>query len=520
MEQNELLKDLKVFQEGEVYTETDYYHDMLTFSKRLELQNRTRMDSWISRQAQQRYVKYSDDEVKKFLQDPRGHEKELRKLSRQLENTSQIYQRIVGYLPSLAIINPIILPTPQVQRLKTVDSQYEKAMEYLSRLNLPKELIKVYRTVFREDVFYGLEFETEDAYYIRPLDPDYCRISGVEHGAYTFQMDMTFFTKTKNYDVDTDLLAEYDQYIEGFFTKAFNNYKKDTRKQWVDIPAEKSICIKLKEELDYCYPPYASVYKDIQSIEDYKALSKVAEEQANYKIIGFKIPTFSGSNLKDNRQDAFAIKMSTATMFYGLAREAIADSIGIFYSPMEWDSVNFNDGTTNTRNKVKEATDQLYDSLGISRLVFNSDNATTLQYSIKCDEALLFALNRQIETWITRKFIYTQKGNFTCEILDLTIFNRKDMAELYLKEAQSGLPSVIHTWVAMGGRQENLMAYNFLQNKVLKIEENFIPLATSYTQSSSDSKSGRPTEDNPNSEVTIENRNRGTDSEKTAMNNA
>jgi len=521
METNEMLEGLKVFDENvDNYTEADRYEDLLTFSKRLEVQNRRRMDSWISRQAQQRYVKYNDEQVKQFLQDPRAHEKELRQLSRQLENTSQIYQRIVGYLPSLAIINPIILPTYQAQRLKTIDVQYEKAMEYLTLLNLPKELLKVYRTVFREDVFYGLEYESEDMYSIRQLDPDYCRISGVEHGAYTYQMDMTFFCKTKNYDVDTTLLAEYDQYIDGFFTKAFNNYRKDGSKQWVDIPAQNSICIKLKEELDYCYPPYASIYKDIQSIEDFKALNKIAEEQANYKIIGFKIPTFSGNNAKNNQQDAFSIKVETATMFYELARTAIADSIGIFYSPMDWDSVNFNDGTTNTRNRVKESTDQLYDSLGISRLVFNSDNATTLQYSIKCDEALLFALNRQIETWITRKFIYKHKGNFVCEILDLTIFNRKDMADTFLKGAQSGVPTVVKTWIAMGGRQENLMAYNFLQNNILKVQDNFIPLSTSYTQSSKDSESGRPTEENPNSEVTIENRNRGTDAEKTAMNNA
>ena len=50
-----------------------------------------------------------------------------------------------------------------------------------------------------------------------------------------------------------------------------------------------------------------------RDIEDYKALAKVAEEQANYKIIGFKIPRLDSS--KSDRTDNFAVKLSTAELF-------------------------------------------------------------------------------------------------------------------------------------------------------------------------------------------------------------
>ena len=518
----DFTQGLKCFDENVTeYGEEEYYKDLLVFTKRMSLSNKTKMDSWISRQTVQKYCQFTDDEIKKFLNDPRGHEKELRSLSRQLENTSQIYQRIVGYLPSLAVVNPIIIPTLQAEDNAKLNKQYKDAMIYLSTLNLQKQLIKVYRTVFREDVFYGLEFETDNEYHIKQLDQDYCRINGVVGGSFTFEMDMNYFLQQKNQDVNITLLEEYDQYCgnKGFFTRAFNKSRTNYLKRWVEIPAEYSICIKLKEELDYCYPPYASVYNSIKNIEDYKALNKIAEEQANYKIIGFKIPTFSGSNLKGNQQDAFSIKLSTAQTFNELAREAIAESIGIFYSPMDWDSISFNEGTTNGRNTVKEATDQLYDSLGISRLVFNSDNATTLQYSIKCDESVLFALNRQIETWITRKFYYkfSNKWNFVCQIPDLTIYNRKEMMESYISASQSGYPTVIHACASMGIPQQNIAMLSKVQNDIMKIHDNFLPLATSYTQSSGDSKAGRPTEENPNSEVTISNRDRGTDEEKKAM---
>lgn len=151
--------------------------------------------------------------------------------------------------------------------------------------------------------------------------------------------------------------------------------------------------------------------------------------------------------------------------------------------------------------------------------MFNSDNATTLQYSIKCDESVLFALNRQIETWITRKFYYkfSNKWNFVCQIPDLTIYNRKEMMESYISASQSGYPTVIHACASMGIPQQNIAMLSKVQNDIMKIHDNFLPLATSYTQSSGDSKAGRPTEENPNSEVTISNRDRGTDEEKKAM---
>ena len=93
----------------------------------------------------------------------------------------------------------------------------------------------------------------------------------------------------------------------------------------------------------------------------------------------------------------------------------------------------FSDSSTNGRNKVKEATDQLYDSLGISRLLFNSDNATTLKYSIKVDESVIFQLNKQISTWVTRKFTYKHKGTFRVRLLDVTTINQQEQYDKYIK---------------------------------------------------------------------------------------
>ena len=512
---NQRLEELFVKVDG-IDTEEDYYREMLSFAKTLQVKNHSSQDSWISQQVQKKYNSYTQDEIDEFLANPRSNEKQLREVARYLENTSQIFQQAISYLPNMNKICPVIIPT-RPEQLKTIKVQYEQACNYLNLLNLPHNLLQVFRICFREDVFYGLEYETKESYFIKQLDPDRCRISGVEYGCYVFQFDMSFFDNSKNTDVDIELLDEYEQYIPGFFTKAYNAYKKDSNLKWVELPGQNSICIKLKEELDYCYPPFASVYKDIQDIEDYKALAKVAEEQANYKIIGFKIPQLN-SQRNNDRTDNFAIKLSTAKLFFELTRSSLSDSIGLFYSPMDFQAISFSANNTNSRNRVKESTEQFYDSLGFSKLLFNSENATTLQFSVVLDESKLYSLNRQLETWVTRKFQYNFKGNFKCQFLDVTHRNKKEVAEDYLKGATYGVPSVIHYAACLGINQVDLMSLNYLQNDVLDISTKFIPLSSSNTQSSmaGDDKGGRPTKDNTTSDSTVANRENGTDEEKKA----
>ena len=185
---------------------------------------------------------------------------------------------------------------------------------------------------------------------------------------------------------------------------------------------------------------------------------------------------------------------------------------------MDFESISFASNQSNTRNKVKEATDQLYDSLGFSKLLFNSDSATTLQYSTKLDESQIFALNRQLETWVSRKLVYKFKGNFRCAFVDVTQLSINDVADRLLKAATYGLPTVSHYCAVLGINQNDMMALNYLQTDVLDISNNFIPLSSSNTMSAKtqeENKGGRPKTDTP-TDSTERNRNAGTNEESQA----
>lgn len=493
------------------------FEEMMNFAKQVKVnKNAVTTDYRINTSTVRTYGDYSESEVTEMLADPRSNEKKLRELARYLFNTSRMFKTIASYLPSIAMYCPVAIPT-RVGELKgnTMKVQYENVTKYMTKLNLPHELHKVCATCNVEDVFYGLEFENDQTYYIKPLNPDYCRISSVEYGCYNFQFDLTFFDKSASNEVDTTLLEEYDLFIKGFFTKAYNAYKKtsDAKLRWVELPADSSICIKWHEELDYLLPPYASIYPDIADIEDYKALSKVSEEQANYKIIGFKIPRIENAT-NDFRQDNWAIKMSTAHLFYQMARESISDSIGIFYTPMDFQDISFSTNQTSARNKVAEATEQLFDGLGFSQLLFNSDNATTLKYSIKVDEGALFKFYRQIEAWVNRKLIYEFKGNWRCQLIDATVFSKDDLVDQYLKLATYGVPVIPYLCSIVGMNQTDIQALNYIQNDILQVSTAFLPLVSSNTQSSTENKGGRPEAKDSDSNSTIVNKNNDTNEAK------
>ena len=495
--------------------EVEYYEQIATFAKATNNANKKSIlnDQRINSTTVRTYGAYTDTEIEEALTDPSSNEVVLREVARYLFNTSRLFKTIAEYLPSIAMYCPIAIPT-RVGELKgnTMKIQYENVAKYLNKLNLPKEFCKVTSTCCVEDVFYGIEYENDQSYFIKQLHPDYCRISSLEEGCYNFQFDVTFFDKLASNEVDTTLLEEYDLYIKGFFSEAYNKYKasNDQKLRWVEVPARNSICLKWHDELDYLLPPYASIYPEITDITDYKALSKVAEEQANYKIIGFKIPRLSSDEPKP---DNFAIQLTTATMFFNLIRSQLSDTIGMFYSPMEFEEISFSSSQTNGRNKVKEATDSLFDSLGFSKLLFNSDNATTLKYSIQVDEARLFKFYRQLEAWVNRKLLYNFKGNWRCQLVDVTVFSRDNLVDQYLRLAGYGVPIVPYLCAIVGINQTDTVALNYIQNDILDIRNTFIPLVSTNTMSNGGadsvtvgSQGGRPTNENTDSNSTIANR--------------
>jgi hypothetical protein len=335
--------------------------------------------------------------------------------------------------------------------------------------------------IFREGVFYGYEYSTPDSYFIQKLDPDYCKISGFEDGVFSFKFDFSYFNK------DPSLLNNYAEEFKQKYNLYKNSKKNKKSKKaqedfrWQELSSEKSICIKTDETVLYPLPPFIGVIPDIYEIQDYKALKKANNEMQNVAILVGTIPY-----LKDNNGIAnnFALDLETAIEFGNKINQELPDQFGFLLSVYDkMELFKFNDDKVGT-DKVEEAVNDFWRSTGVSKNLFtdsgNTDSA--MKYSVKADEQTVFALLLQFERWINRKLKYSNKKyKFKLNFLRKTVFTETDYINRELKLSQFGVPNKIKLAVATGMSQSSVDSMTFLENVVLKLHENWIPLQSSHT---------------------------------------
>ena len=164
--------------------------------------------------------------------------------------------------------------------------------------------------------------------------------------------------------------------------------------------------------------------------------------------------------------------------------------------------ISFKD-SSNTRNNVSDAIDELYNSSGITKELYNgSSSGTAVTFSIENDSGFVYGLYRQFERWANR-FIKIRKYNkpafkFFFYLLDVTIFNRDNVSKRY-KEACSLGASVIDKWLATLDMTPSRTLGSFILHKdIFDFQNNFVPLTSSFNSSVDSNETGRPTNKSKN----------------------
>ena len=159
--------------------------------------------------------------------------------------------------------------------------------------------------------------------------------------------------------------------------------------------------------------------------------------------------------------------------------------------------ISFKD-SSNMRNNVSDAVDEIYNSSGISKENFNgSSSGTALTFSIENDSGFIYNLYRQFERWMNR-WIKIRKYNkpsfkFFFYLVDVTIFNRDNVSKRYKEAASLGV-SVIDKWLATLDLTPSRTLGSFILHKdIFDFKNNFIPLQSSFNSSVENNEGGRPT---------------------------
>ncbi|GCD10431.1 hypothetical protein [Clostridium tagluense] len=458
----------------------------------------------IKEQAQSSIFKtYKKEDIIGFLQNPAKNEVKIRKISQFIYDNSSHYKRLVQRFSTMHLLRYTLTPTKiDINKVKIdkFKQDYLDTSNMIDNMNIQHEFRKIMNVCFKEDVFYGYEYTSDNSYFIQQLDADYCKICTIEDGVYNFAFDFSYFAK---YEYKLDMFPKE-------FKSKYNKYKRDTKAfKFQELDSDKTICIKVNDDIEYPLPPFIGVFEEVYNIQDYKMLKKAKTELDNYQLLGMKIPT-KGDDVND-----FMIDLDLAGDFFANISATLPSNVGLFLTPMDVIPMKFEQDKL-SNDSVTEAEDAFWSGAGVNGNLFNSkgNSGAVVALANKTDETIVFKLTRQMERWVNRKLKFlSKKYCYKFKFLDITTDNETEVIDGYLKLAQYGIPVKLDLAQAIGMTYADMVTKNWLENDVLNITETWRPLASSYTQSGdgTDIKNtttpasggkGKPTLPNKSSNVT------------------
>ena len=381
-------------------------------------------------------------------------------------------------------------------KAEMIKKQYSSLATKLECMNLKHEFSKIMKVIPYQDIYCGLVFENQSDFFFQQINYKICELYETQDGLYNFRIDLSQI-EAQNLDAYPIYVKEaYLSYIEGI-------KNKQTVFQWYSPPADKQICLKLNSQWAFPYPILISLIRDIFDLDVYKKLKLQSARTDNYKAIAVEVP------IDENTVDKPLLTPETLGIFAEINRESMTDDIGLLHTlGSSATPISFKD-SSNTRNNVGDSIDELYNSAGISKEMYNgSSSGTALTFSIENDSGFIYGLYRQFERWINR-WIKIRKYNkpafkFFFYLVDVTIFNRDNVSKRY-REAVSLGATVIDKWLATLDMTPSRTLGSFVtHHDIFKFNENFKPLQTSYNSSVESSETGRPSSESKGEQLTEE----------------
>lgn len=420
----------------------------------------------------------SQEKLNTWLRKPDKFYVNIIELSKDLYYKSGEYRSLLNYFIDMArfyyVIDPLFSSDSKMSKEK-VKKDLSKISLQLNKMNLKHELAKIYKTCVLEDIFFGYEIEYKDNYFMLKLDPKYCKLVGISDGMYTYAFNLSYF------DGNLDLLKTFPEEFQRAYLE--RSIDKQADLNWFIPDFTKSVVFKINEDDPTILPPFSTMFEPLLDLNDYKKLKKAGAKINNYMLLHQKVPMHDNAN-KDYQADNFAISAEAMDYFSELVNENLPDEIGSIVSPMEVNPIKLD--RDDKTDKVLEATRDVYNASGVSSFIFNNDKNSTggLTYSVRKDELFVINFYRQVERWLNRKIRYgniVAKNQWRISLLNVTGMSEDTYLEQLTKSGTFGF-SVRGRIAALHGLDYHTLSQSLeLENNILDLDTNLIPLASSHT---------------------------------------
>ena len=408
-----------------------------------------------------------------------------------------------------------------------VVKEFTRILNYLDNSYIKKNCVEIAQKVVLNGAYYGYLIEGGSGLMLQELPASYCRSRFFVGNKPAIEFNMRFFDEKFS---DVAYRMKVIKMFPEEFARGYVLYKQgklvaengDKENGWYLLDPAHTI--------KFCFnngdlPLFANAIPAIIDLDSAQDLDRRKQMQKLLKILVQKLPMDKNGDLIFDIDESRDIHNNAVEML----QHAIGMDVLTTFTEVE--AIDLADkATTTSKDELEKVERGVYNALGITKNLFNSEGNLSMNNSIVNDEGSVRYLFFQFVTfydWVTQSRVKDKKRyNFRLYMLETTQYNYKDMSKLYKEQVQMGYSKMLPQ-IALGHSQSAIINTAYFENEVLHLSEIMIPPLmsstlnaqdvlgnkgqgnSSKTQSSSNASStgGRPEKpDNQKSEKTIQNK--------------
>ena len=443
--------------------------------------------------------------------------RKLRQISDFFYAASGIYQTVCNYFAFLYRYDWYVYPEniKGTAKPEKVVEEYNKILSYLDRSYIKKMCGEIALKVVKYGCYYGYLVDSNKEIQIQELPPEYCRTRFSVCGMPAIEFNMAFFDE-KFSDVGYRMkvlklfpeefqkgYALYKQGKLGPEEDYFNHHGPENwqyRRLYGWYLLDPACTVKFNIN-NSDIPIFINALPAILDLDAAQELDRKKQMQKLLKILVQKLPMDKNGDLIFDVDEARDIHNNAVAML----RRAIGVDVITTFADVE--AIDISDkNTTTSQDDLEKVERTVYNSLGVSRNLFNSDTNLAMSYSILDDESTMRNLILQFDVFfdkIVAKKSASKKFNFRFFMLETTQYNYKDMSKMY-KDLTANGQSKFMPVVALGHSQSSVLNLAYFENEILDLPALMIPPLMSSTMSGQDILGTRNESSSNNSQNTSE----------------
>lgn len=434
--------------------------------------------------------------------------------SRIYSTTSGIYMRFVRYLSGLLSYSWFIYPYLLNNKLKSnkVQDKIETIIKFFDKLNVKTVFQEITNKVLIQGCYYGYLIVSDNKKNadIFELPLKYCRSRYQINGLDAVEFNVKYFDEVFTDQEEKKLVLSTfpKDFQKGYALMKKNRIKRDKKDGGYWMLCDSNLAMKFSFK-NNDIPLMVSVIPTLIELEQAKDLDLKKTMQQLLKIIVQKMPMTKDGDMLFDLDEAAAMHANATKMLGN------AVNVDVLTTFADVDAIDLDNTTASTSNDpLAKVERQVFNSAGISQMLFATDGNIALEKSILNDESLMFYLLRQYEATLNNiiNFLFNDKKiEFRIRMIEITIYNQEKKLKMYKEMANSGYSKMIPA-IAAGYNQSEFLSLVDYENDILNLTEKLIPAQISSTQSSknntnnSNNSVGAPEkDDDEKSEKTIQN---------------